>query len=305
MAIRRCLYLAVLTLCLVLYAFYREWLAWLLLMAVVYLPWFSLLVSLPAMCTVKTSLRCPTEISVGQSVRPELERVCRLPAPPVRCKLKVRHCITGQSHVVKLGKPLPTEHCGALELTPTRLWVCDYSGLWRFPGGRKVPLQLTVLPKPVEPEEIPEPNLYTAAGWRPKSGGGFSENHDLRLYRPGDDLRNIHWKLSSKTGKLILREPVEPLHKQMLVTLELSGDLEMLDSKLGRLLWITEHFLEKGITHEIRCLTGRGVEVCPVADRESREAMLRTLLASPACPEGQVLPDVPGAFHIGGDSHET
>ena len=298
---RRLGYLATLEGCLVLYVFYREWMAWLLLLAVACLPLLSLLVSLPAMCTVKTSLRCPTEMSVGQSVRPEVERRCPLPAPMVRCRLKLRHQITGEKETVRLGKAYLAEHCGAVQITPSRLWVYDYLGLWRFPCGRKTPQLLTVLPKPVKPETLPKPHLYTAAGWKPRPGGGFSENHDLRLYRPGDDLRNIHWKLAAKTGKLVYREPVEPLRKRMMLTLELSGDEETLDNKLGKLLWTADYLLEQKVTYEIRCLTGRGLEVYRVADRQSRDTALRAILAAPACETQTRLTGIPGAFYIGGD----
>lgn len=299
------MYLAALEGCLVLYVFYREWMAWLLLLTVAFLPIFSLLVSLPAMCTVKTSLHCPTEISVGQLVRPEVKSTCFLPPPTVRCKLQVKHCITGQTVTVKVGKKLDTDHCGVVQITPTRLWVYDYLGLWRFPGGKKAPWNLTVLPEPAEPETLPKPQQYTSAGWRPKTGGGFAENHELRLYRPGDDLRNIHWKLSSKTGKLIYREPVEPLRKRMVVTLALCGTEETLDQKLGQLVWITEHLLEMGVNHEVRCLTGRGVEVYHVTGGETQRIMLRAVLASPACAEEQPAPQTPGGYRIGGDSRET
>lgn len=305
MAWRRLCYLAALEGCLVLYVFYREWMAWWLLMAVVFLPFLSLLISLPAMLTLKTSLRCPTEVSVGQSVRPEVVRSCPLPAPTVRCRLKLRHQITGEKETVRLGKNLSTDHCGAVQITPARLWIYDYLGLWRFPCGRKLPVLMTVLPRPVKPESLPQPHLYTASGWKPRSGGGFSENHDLRLYRPGDDLRNIHWKLAAKTGKLIYREPVEPLRKRMTVTTELSGDPDILDNKLGKLLWITDYLLEQNVTHEVRCLTGRGLEVYRVTDRQSRDGALRAILASPACGEEQHLPGLAGVFHVGGDGHET
>ena len=305
MALRRLAYLAVLEGCLVLYVFYREWMAWLLLMAVLCLPLFSLLMSLPAMCQVKTSLRCPTEISVGQLVRPEVERSCRLPAPMVRCRLKLRHSITGETEVIKAGKPLPTEHCGVWQITPTRLWVYDYLGLWRLPWGKKAPRLLTVLPRPVKPDTLPDPKSYTAAGFKPRPGGGFSENHDLRQYRPGDDLRHIHWKLAAKTGKLIYREPIEPLRKRMIVTLELSGDQDILDRKLGILLWTSQYLLEQKAVHEVRCLTGRGLEIYRVWGRESLNAMLRAVLGAPACPEKQRLSAVPGAFYIGGVDRET
>lgn len=305
MALRRLLYLAALEGCLVLYVFYREWMAWILLLTVICLPFFSLLVSLPAMFTVKTSLRCPTETSVGQLVRPEVETTCFLPPPTVRCKLRVRHCMTGETSVVKTGKAVDTDHCGVLEITPARLWVYDYLGLWRFPGRKYTPWLLTVLPEPVKPKELPKPNQYTAAGWRPKPQGSFAENHELRQYRPGDDLRNIHWKLSSKTGKLIYREPVEPMRKRMVVTLALWGAENILDQKLGQLLYITGYLLEMGVSHEIRCLTGRGLEIYHVTDADSQHFMFRAVLASPACREGQSAPQLPGAYRIGGDSHET
>lgn len=305
MVYRRLGYLAALEGCLVLYVFYREWMAWLLLLAVACLPLLSLLVSLPAMLTVKTSLRCPTEVTVGQSVRPEVERRCPLPAPQVRCRLKLRHQITGEKETVSLGKQLPIEHCGAVQITPARLWVYDYLGLWRFPCGRKVPQLLTVWPKPVKPETLPKPHLYTASGWKPRPGGGFSENHDLRLYRPGDDLRHIHWKLAAKTGKLVYREPVEPMRKRMIVALELSGEPDALDNKLGQLLWTTDYLLEQNVTHEIRCRTGRGLETYPVADRQSRDAALRALLAAPVWKAEERLSGIPGAFYIGGDGDEA
>ena len=302
---RRICYLAALEGSLVLYVFYREWMAWWLLVAVAGLPFLSLILSLPAMLTLKTSLRCPTEVTVGQSVRGEVVCRCPLPAPMVRCRLKLCHQLTGEKETILLGKSLPTDHCGAIQITPARLWIYDYLGLWRFPSGRKTSSLLTVLPQPVKPEQLPKPHLFTASGWKPRPGGGYAENHDLRLYRPGDDLRNIHWKLTAKSGKLIYREPVEPLRKRMTVTLELSGTPEVLDRKLGSLLWTMDYLLEQKVTHEVRCLTGRGLETYRVADRQSRDTVLRAILASPACGEGERMQPTAGAFHIGGDGHET
>ena len=52
---RWCLYLAVMLGLIVFYIAYQKWMAWLLLLAVLWLPAFSLLVSLPAMLTVRLS----------------------------------------------------------------------------------------------------------------------------------------------------------------------------------------------------------------------------------------------------------
>ena len=95
------------------------------------------------------------------------------------------------------------------------------------------------------------------------------------------------------------------MRKRMVVTLTLWGTEDMLDQKLGQLVYITEYLLEMGVGHEIRCLTGRGMVVCHVTDRESQQIMLRQVLAAPACAKEQTAPQVPGGYRIGGDSHET
>ena len=34
----------------------------------------------------------------------------------------------------------------------------------------------------------------------------MSEIYDLKTYYPGDDIRHVHWKLSAKTGEVLLKE---------------------------------------------------------------------------------------------------
>jgi uncharacterized protein (DUF58 family) len=143
--------------------------------------------------------------------------------------------------------------------------------------------------------------------WRPKPGGGYAENHELRLYRPGDNIQQIHWKLSSKTGKLILREPMEPIQGLFLLRLDLNGSPEVLDRKLGRLLWLGNQLLERELPFRIQALTGKGILNLPV----SREAQLlraldRLLLSCPAV-EGSLLdrPELADwQYFIGGDANE-
>lgn len=45
-----------------------------------------------------------------------------------------------------------------------------------------------------------------------RKGNDPSEMFDIREYVPGDDIRSIHWKLSSKTEELIMRQASEPSH---------------------------------------------------------------------------------------------
>ena len=156
-------------------------------------------------------------------------------------------------------------------------------------------------------EDQAELETFLAKSWRPKFGGGYAENHELRLYRPGDNLNQVHWKLTAKTGKWMLREPMEPQRGLVLLTMELRGTPEELDRKLGRLLWLGNHLLEKNISFRLRVLTGQGLEDREIASAQQLLEQLDALLCSPAAAEGS-LPD-PAApaswhYHIGGEPDE-
>ena len=305
MAGRRILYLATLLGSLVFCYFYQEWFAVFLLTGVVLLPVLSLLISLPAMLTVQVELQCPDQVVLKAPAVAKLRLSCGMPQPPVRCRLRLQSSLTGESAEYALGEQLATEHCGLLRITLVKGWIYDYLGLFRRQIREEKEYTLLVMPKPVRTGEPPQLRQYMANAWRPKRGGGFSENHELRLYRPGDDLRQIHWKLAAKTGSLILREPMEALRGGAVLSLELSGSEDVLDKKLGKLLWLSRYLLDHHLPHEILCLTGDGTVRFSVADEGALKSALAALLASPVAHPGQRLPqEAEGAWHyrIGGDA---
>lgn len=69
--------------------------------------------------------------------------------------------------------------------------------------------KILVLPKryTVPPLNLPGTREYHAGGVALASSVGNSDEFvSLREYRPGDPIRNIHWKSWAKTGELIIRE---------------------------------------------------------------------------------------------------
>jgi len=276
---RRFSYLAVLLLSFIFFCFYKEWFSWLMLMAVLFLPLLSLLLSLPAMVTTRVFLVCPEQVRSDVPARIALRCSCRLPAPPVRSKVVLENHLTGQRYTGLPGEHVPTGHCGLVTVHCKGLRLYDYLGLIGFPLKGKRECQVCVLPRPI-PGAVPPPaREQVVTNWKPKPGGGFAENHDLRLYRPGDDLRHIHWKLSAKTGQLIYREAMEPVQKAYLLQLTLFGTPEELDRKLGRLLWLSQTLLAQNQPHVIHCQTGSGMLRLEVTDVATQEAALRTILA--------------------------
>ena len=300
---RRLLYSMALAGGLVFYWAYREWLAGFLLVLLFLLPWISLLLTLPAALLGKLDVHHPQAVTRGSDARVEWTLTGFLPPPPPVGKLRCRSSFSGRKQPVASGKPLPTGHCGTLTLGPGLVWCTDYLGLLRFPLGRFPRLRIPVRPIPVKPPREPDLSRFFSGALGPKSGGGFSENHELRLYHPGDSLRQIHWKLSAKTGKLILREPMEIKNSLALVSLALSGTPEALDDKLGRLLWMMEYLLEQGIPHRVCCATGEGMKTFPVTgEGDIPQVLDAVLLCRPA--EAGMEPVYPRAlwrYHIGGE----
>ena len=96
---------------------------------------------------------------------------------------------------------------------------------------RKRPLNagtfLTVLPQPLKPPaEIAEIEKRPGGKegeriWEKRAGAGSYEG--IRTYQPGDSMRDIHWKLSSKNDELLSRRYMEEGESGISFYLDVSG----------------------------------------------------------------------------------
>jgi uncharacterized protein (DUF58 family) len=99
---------------------------------------------------------------------------------------------------------------GVVQLDDLRVLLPDPFGL--FQRCRKVkapPATLTVLPRrfPLPPIELPGGAAFKISGEANTTSIGTSgEFVGLRDYRPGDPLRQIHWKSWARTGRPIVKE---------------------------------------------------------------------------------------------------
>lgn len=302
---RRILYFTILIGSLAFFWAYQMWLSGLLLTVVVFLPWLSLLLSLPAIFSCKVQLQCPSAVTVGSETIISWEARCWFPLPEIRGSYKAQWILDGKKKRMVLGKKLPTAHCGAIKINRCRIRICDYLGLFCFPVEKKQDRLLLVRPVPVKPKDVPDLSRFAASIARPKAGGGYSENHELRLYRPGDSLRQIHWKLSAKTNKLMIREPMEPIAGAAMLTMTLSGTRKTMDEKLGILLWMSRYLAQQQIKHRIFCVTGSGVKQMLVSNETEADAAVDEILQCKMLQvESQaVYPKAVWRYHIGGDGN--
>ena len=308
MAGRRLLYGLVLIGSLTLYAAYQEWLSWILLLAVLLFPWFSLILSLPLLFRMKAEPVALARITLGARETVQVRVFPEKSQLPLTCKIKISNPLTGEIRIVGSGDFLPTGHCGGLRCKLHKARMYDFLGLFRF-RLRKVPERtFLVLPRAIQQEIPPDLTRYLAQSWRPKPGGGYAENHEIRQYRPGDQLNQIHWKLSAKVGELMLREPMEPERGRMLLTMDLRGTPDELDSKLGQLLWIGRWLAEHQMIYDVCVLTGNGIETWTVSGNDGLDIVIADLLCATPASQGSVRDKEQIAawyYHIGGVPDEA
>lgn len=125
--------------------------------------------------------------------------------------------LAGKETVFELeaGKQL----CGEVRVRCESVMVFDllrlFSGKLTLPEERRTILYPRQMSVQVEMSGMLYGNNKEDGRIQNRRGKDKSEIFDLREYVPGDDLRSIHWKLSEKTGKLIVKEASDPTHYQI------------------------------------------------------------------------------------------
>lgn len=283
-----------------------QWLSWVLLLAVLGLPWLSLLLSLPAILDIQVTPAGEAVLETGGEADLWLLANCRFPMPGFCGGVRLTELMTGESWRFDSRDTIDTTHCGGLLAETERVRVYDYLGLFSFRVRRTGKQTILIRPKPLPIPELTVPRQQKVQRWVPRRGGGFSENHEHRPYRPGDKLNQLHWKLSAKVGSLILREPMEPVRGSAALCISISGTPEELDRKFGRLLWAGQQLLAQELDFDVRAMTGTGAVSLPVDSAESLLKAVDTLLCSPMTEtEWQDVSADGWHYRIGGDADEA
>ena len=309
---RRLIYTAALTGALLFQITNENYLGCFLLALCIALPLISLALSLPGMLNCRLELFALTAaLDRGESGGWMIAVYTPGNFPLARLSLRLgcENLLTGQKETVRLAftgvtgrlpgaMAAPTEHCGLLELRADKVKVCDYLGLFTLRRKPPVPARIMCRPIPVQcrPVEVPDNK-----GARPTSQNaarrGPGEDYDLREYRPGDPLRSVHWKLSSKWDELIVREREDTVTPLPLLTVDRFGTPEELDKLLDRLTGMSRAMLGVQRPHAVLWLDQNGEpQLCPVTDEREYAVCLLELLSQPAHLTGPMMdqfPDLP------------
>jgi hypothetical protein len=260
MGTRRITYASVLIGLALFYVLYSHWFSWYLLVLFLLLMPVDLVFSLPGMLSRRIIITAPNVLEQGANgtLAVIMLKEKQFPARCVKAWLKVsgddfrtmRRVICGADLGSRYEVVIDTSRSGLTVFEIKRIWIVSLIGLFSMPATVSCRSAVLILPAPVKPNNIIA--LSRGVVLRPKPGGGFSEDHDLRQYRQGDPIRNIHWKLSAKFNSLIIREPlVPPPHSRLIHVAKWDGAQER-DIILGRLRWISDYLLKWELPYFIR-----------------------------------------------------
>ena len=126
-----------------------------------------------------------------------------------------------------LELPVTYAHCGLYQAKISKLRLYDYLHFFSFTKEIDAHTQIIVLPDSTK-EVTYHSELYQEGfdeyETTSQKGNASSNVTDIREYIPGDRLQKIHWKLSSKISKLMVKENESTSSHQLFVLLELYRD---------------------------------------------------------------------------------
>ena len=260
MGTRRITYVIVLVAAVVFYALYPYWFSWYLMILMVLMAPFDFFFSIPGMHTKRVALSAPRFLEQGASGALVITTYQRQSFPSGRIKVRLtvacddvvtsRRLFCDPDAGSRYEIAIDTLHSGLNFFNIKRIHIASVIGLFSAPVTVNLKASVLILPAPVKPPNIV--SLPRGVILRPKPGGGFAEDSDLRHYRKGDPVRSIHWKLSAKYDSVIIQEPlVPPPHSRLVYIAKWNGASER-DLTLGRLRWISAYLLKWDLAYYVR-----------------------------------------------------
>lgn len=269
------IYLCILFAAFVFSIFYYAWFSWYLLLCILCLPVLSALVSLPFMIITASNGLNLSFAGSDDNTGDCLMAICSkkhptIVCPLIRIKIKAYNSFANKHYKGTLfyagkisGQTLLRQkklcqHCGNVTVKAKSCRAYDLMGIFFIPIKTNKHFAFNVMPQNTNSAVVPSFEENTIIGYKPKSGG-IADFYELAEYQHGDSIRSIHWKLSSKLDKLIVRKPYEPVYSQPAVRLELTDNCAENDKILASFLFACLMLLESGRSFYVLCPKTNGI----------------------------------------------
>lgn len=242
---------------------------------------------------LQIQLQIPTTTSknLAVSVDVTLRNNSILPILKAYCSVTLLNDLTGETETVTLPMSvgarekgshaflLESAYCGRLCVSVESVVLMDCFGILPLKAPVKATGRITVLPEMFSVETLLRPYFYDSDdGSVQKKGDDRSEIYQLREYQRGDDVRQIHWKLSGKLDQLIYKEASAPQNRSMLVFWDkrIPGTPAQMDALAESVASVCHGLLQSGMPFHL-CWTER--DELQISDITDEDALLQAIPA--------------------------
>lgn len=167
---------------------------------------------------------------------------------------------------------IESRHAGKIDIFFKKARVLDYFGVFSVPIRIKKRLAVSFLPKIHSIEPLLSKNNYTASEAnlysKHKPGDDPAEVFAIRDYVDGDKLSRVHWKLSSKQDKYMVKDYSLLINEAVLILPELifgegkEADLDLIDAVLEIAFSLSHTLVERKTLHAIGYYNAEVDKVC-------------------------------------------
>lgn len=188
--------------------------------------------------------------------------------------------------------PIDIEQCGRTAVKCSSIVLRDQLNLFCVPVKPFQEVYTVIYPRSVDLDVVLSREVTRAPRgdglMQNRKGNDPSEMYDLREYQPGDDIRSIHWKLSSKTDTLILRQASDPAHFNVALLPDFgrkvqgkTTDPQTINAAVAYGTSLGSELIRQGVPFCMAIPTGDGLELCEVRTRRDHEQIVARWLSTP------------------------
>lgn len=276
MALIRIAYIALLVAAGIFFILYLDPLSLILFLVVAALPIFLFIITLIARLSISISLNASnTAATKGEEALLifTVNNRSLISLKNLKITITVENGFLGETQERELFVSAPaltkqtikyavkSEHIGKVKICIKDVVLYDYFKLFSFKIKLKENFEISFLP-----EILPTPinlrvnsfiNNESDVFSKQKPGDDPSEIFKIRDFAGGDKLNRIHWKLTTKTGNLMVKEFSLPINTSIMIGLELNanreteGYLDYLDTVIEAVVCLSAYLAENNIRHFI------------------------------------------------------
>lgn len=150
----------------------------------------------------------------------------------------------------ELVLPVASSYCGTIQVRLMQMEYRDLMGLFTIRRHVDCQAGFAVLPREEQGEKVDTQGMQEGLNELEESqakGFDHADVTDMREYRPGDRIKDIHWKLSAKKREWMVKEREGTAQSQMVIVADLSKEREVIEVCIARLYSVIASFLDERI----------------------------------------------------------